>query len=100
VDSDVIVGATGAPGYANFAGFGWTTLIIQPVDQALAPVHRMAVIFLGLLGLIMLLTFSMATWVSREIARPITALTGFARGYMRNKVLQAPRSPGAARWAN
>jgi two-component system sensor histidine kinase HydH len=28
--------------------------------------------------------------VSREIARPITALTGFARGYMRNKVLQAP----------
>jgi signal transduction histidine kinase len=72
------------------AGFGWTTLVIQPVDQALAPVHRMAIIFLGLLGLIMLLTFSMATWVSREIARPITALTGFARGYMRSKVLQAP----------
>lgn len=89
-DSDVIVGAASSPGYANFAGFGWTTLVIQPVDQALAPVHRMAIIFLGLLGLIMLLTFSMATWVSREIARPITALTGFARGYMRSKVLQAP----------
>lgn len=90
VDSDVIVGAASSRGYANFAGFGWTTLIIQPVDQALAPVHRMALIFLGLLGLIALLTFSMATWVSREIARPITALTGFARGYMRNKVLLAP----------
>ncbi|MGE5319205.1 MAG: ATP-binding protein [Hyphomicrobiaceae bacterium] len=89
-DSDVIVGAARSHGYANFAGFGWTTLIIQPVDQALAPVHRMALIFLGLLGLIMLLTFSMATWVSREIARPVTALTGFARSYMRNKVLQAP----------
>jgi len=89
-DSDVIVGAASSRGYANFAGFGWTTLIIQPVDQALAPVHRMALIFLGLLGLIALLTFSMATWVSREIARPITALTGFARGYMRSKVLQAP----------
>jgi two-component system sensor histidine kinase HydH len=89
-DSDVIVGAARAHGYANFAGFGWTTLIIQPVDQALAPVHRMALIFLGLLGLIMLLTFTMASWVSREIARPVTALTGFARGYMRNKVLQAP----------
>ncbi len=50
----------------------------------------MALIFLGLLGLIMLLTFSMASWVSREIARPVIALTGFARGYMRNKVLQAP----------
>jgi signal transduction histidine kinase len=89
-DSDVIVGAASSRGYANFSGFGWTTLIIQPVDQALAPVHRMALIFLGLLGLIALLTFSMATWVSREIARPITALTGFARGYMRNKVLQSP----------
>ena len=89
-DSDVIVGAADSRGYANFAGFGWTTLIIQPVDQALAPVHRMAVIFMGLLGLIALLTFFIATWVSREIARPITALTGFARGYMRNKVLQAP----------
>jgi len=89
-DSDVIVGAARSPGYAGFAGFGWTTLIIQPVDQALAPVHRMALIFLGLLGLIVLLTFSMASWVSREIARPVAALTGFARGYMRSKVLQAP----------
>jgi len=89
-DSDVLVGAASSRGYANFAGFGWTTLIIQPVDQALEPIHRMALIFLGLLGVIALLTFSMAIWVSREIARPITALTGFARGYMRNKVLQAP----------
>jgi two-component system sensor histidine kinase HydH len=89
-DSEVIVGSALSHGYANFPGFGWTTLIIQPVDLALEPVHRMAIIFLGLLGLIMLLTFWMATWVSREIARPITALTRFARGYMRNKVLQAP----------
>lgn len=90
VDSDVIVGAVTSRGYANFSGFGWTTLVFQPVDQALAPVHHMALIFLGLLGLIVVLTLSMATWVSHEIARPITALTGFARGYMRSKVLQSP----------
>ncbi len=90
VDADVIVGVARSRGYANFAGFGWTTLVFQPVDQALAPVHHMALIFLGLLGLIVVLTFSMATWVSHEIARPITALTGFARGYMRSKVLQSP----------
>ncbi len=89
-DSAVLVGSARSSGYANFPGFGWTTLVIQPIDLALEPVHRMAVIFLGLLGLIMLLNFFMATWVSREIARPITALTRFARGYMRNKVLQAP----------
>jgi two-component system sensor histidine kinase HydH len=90
VDSDVIVGTATSRGYANFVGFGWTTLVFQPVDQALAPVHHMALIFLGLLGLIGVLTLSMATWVSHAIARPITALTGFARGYMRSKVLQSP----------
>ena len=94
VDGDVVVGAARSLGYANFTGLGWTTLIVQPVDLALQPVHRVAIIFIGLLGAIVILTIFMATWVSREIARPITALTGFARGYMRNKVLQAPPVAG------
>ena len=94
VDGDVVVGAARSLGYANFTGLGWTTLIVQPVDLALQPVHRAAIIFVGLLGAIVILTLFMATWVSREIARPITALTGFARGYMRNKVLQAPPAAG------
>ena len=38
------------------------------LDQALAPVHRMGIIFLGLLGPIVVLTFFISTWVSREIA--------------------------------
>lgn len=93
-DSDVIVGSAVSRGYAKFAGVGWTTLIIQPVDEALKPVHRMAVIFLGLLAATALLIFAIATWVSHEIARPIMGLTGFARGYMRNKFLQAPPAAG------
>ena len=93
--SNVIVGAAASHGYAQFGGFGWTTLIVQPVDVALLPIHRMAAIFLGLLGLIAAFTLLIATWVSRAIARPIVALTGFARGYMRDKVLQAPASAGA-----
>ena len=95
VASNVIVGAVKSRGYAQFAGFGWTTLIIQPVDLALEPVHRMATIFLALLGLIVLFTLLTATWVSREIAKPIVALTGFARGYLRDRVLQAPATAGA-----
>jgi signal transduction histidine kinase len=91
-DSEVIVGTAPSRGYEKFAGFGWTTVVIQPVDQALKPVHRMAVFFLGLLALIILLTFPVATRVSTIIARPITALTRFARGYMRNKILQSPPS--------
>jgi signal transduction histidine kinase len=94
-ESSVIVGAAGSHGYAQFAGFGWTTLIVQPVDVALRPVHSMAAIFLALLGLIAAFTLLTAIWVSREIARPIVALTGFARGYMRDNVLQAPASEGA-----
>lgn len=90
VDSDVIVGAAVSHGYGNFAGFGWTTLIIQPVDEALAPIHRMALIFLALLGFIALLTAFIASGVSREIARPIVALTGFVRSYVRNKAPQSP----------
>jgi signal transduction histidine kinase len=95
VTSNVIVGAVKSGGYAQFAGFGWTTLIIQPVDLALEPVHRMATIFLGLLGLIIVFTLLTATLVSREIAKPIVALTGFARGYLRDRVLQAPATAGA-----
>jgi signal transduction histidine kinase len=91
--SDVIVGSAVSLSHANLAGFGWTTLVIQPLAMAMAPVHRMGLIFLGYLILVMLLTVLVAHWVSREIARPIIALTGFARGYMRNKVLQVPATP-------
>ena len=88
--SAVMVGASPSHGYANFSGLGWTTLVIQPVDQALEPMHRMAYIFLALIGIIIIFTLLISTWVSREIARPIVALTGFTRSYMRNKVLPAP----------
>ncbi len=93
--SAVIVGSAASRGYGQFPGFGWTTLVIQPVDQALKPIHRMALIFLGLLAAITVLIFASASWVSREIARPIIALTAFARGYMRTKVLQAPPAASA-----
>lgn len=93
-DTDVIVGIATSRGYGPFAGFGWTTLIIQPVDSAFAPVQRMATIFLVLFGLIILLTVFIATGISREIARPILSLTQFARGYTRSKVLQTPPAAG------
>ena len=92
--SDLIVGSAASHGYARFTGFGWTTLVIEPVALAFAPVYRMALIFIGCLALVALVSFLIANWVSREIARPIVALTGFARGYMRSKVLQVPATLG------
>lgn len=90
IDSDVIVGAARSRGYEKFAGFGWTTLVVESADQAFAPVHRMAGIFAGLLVVSAFLIFLMSSWVSRKIARPIIGLTAFTRNYLRHKVLQAP----------
>ena len=94
VDAEVIVGGARSKGYAQFSGFGWTTLVVQPIDRAFAPVHRMATIFFALLGLIAVLTLVIGTWISHAIALPIVALTRFARSYMRDKVLQAPPTAG------
>ena len=94
VDGDVIVGAARTPGYTQVPRFDWTVLVVQPVAQALAPVQQMAMMFLLLLGLIALLTAVIALWVSHAIARPIVALTAFAREYVRTRVLHAPASGG------
>ncbi|MDR2013410.1 MAG: hypothetical protein LBQ20_10350 [Rhodanobacter sp.] len=94
VDTEVIIGGAHSKGYAQFSGFNWTALVVQPTDRALAPVHRMAMIFFALLGLIAALTFVVGTWISHTIALPIVALTRFARSYMRDKVLQAPPTGG------
>lgn len=93
-DAEVIVGATRSRGYGQFAGFGWTTLIVQPAERAFAPIHRMALIFFALLGFIVAFTLLIALWVSGFIARPIVALTGFARSYVRGKPLAAPATRG------
>jgi two-component system sensor histidine kinase HydH len=94
IDGDVVVGAARTPRDAAFPDFGWAVLVVQPVVQALAPVHRMALMFLLLLGLITLITALIALWISHAIARPIAALTAFAREYVSTRVLQAPASDG------
>ena len=89
--SRVIIGFDRSRGYENFAGLGWTTIVIQPLDQALQPIHRLASVFLGFL----LATIAIATWISlwvaNTIARPIVALTAFTRRFIEAKSL--PPSP-------
>lgn len=93
-DAEVIVGATRSRGYGQFAGFGWTILVVQPLEQAFVPIQHMAASFAGLLGLIFVFTLLVALGVSGLIARPIVALTQAARGYMRTKSLAAPVARG------
>jgi signal transduction histidine kinase len=94
VDGDVLLAAAPMPEHAALPHFDWIALIIQPVDLVLAPVHRMAMTFLLLLGVIALLTAAVALGVSRTIARPIAALTEFTQNYVRTRVLHAPASGG------
>jgi two-component system, NtrC family, sensor histidine kinase HydH len=93
--STVLVGVGRAASFAGFEGLGWRTLVVEPLDLALAPVRRMALVSLMLLGALVVATLLMATWVSGAIARPIVALTDFTRRYRRDgKLLAAP--PGGS----
>jgi signal transduction histidine kinase len=90
----VIVSQMRAPGRGAFAGFGWTTLVLESSDAALAPVRHMTLAFLGLLLVAAAATLILAFAVSRRIARPIVALTDYVRGFMREQ--RAPRPPPAS----
>ncbi len=93
--SAVIVSAAASSGYAQMASLGWTTLVIQPVDEAMAPIHRMAIIFAALFLVIVPVSLLVAVLVSRGIARPIVRLTRFTRSYARDRKQSAPPSSGS-----
>ncbi len=76
-----------------FAGSGWTTLVFESVDKALAPVTRMAAIFAGLFGAILAATVVAATWVAAAISRPIVALTARTRLNERGLQVNLPQPP-------
>ena len=94
-NSNLIIGLGRANGYAGFSGAGLTALVIQSESNALAPVHRMAAISLGILAALVLITLGVAGKISERIARPIIALTTFTRGYkLGQKTSVAPTVSG------
>ena len=64
--------STATPG---FGGSGWTTMIFEPIDEALAPVSRMAVAFASLFAIVLVGTVVAAGWIAAAMARPIVTLT-------------------------
>ncbi|MDB5972545.1 MAG: histidine kinase [Hydrocarboniphaga sp.] len=78
----VLVASTRSDGIGSFNGFGWTSLLLQSRDSALAPVQQMAWTFAGLLAATVLITILVSSWVAGVIARPVTALTQFTRHYL------------------
>jgi two-component system, NtrC family, sensor histidine kinase HydH len=88
--TNVLVGLAREQQFAGFAGLGLQTLVIQPEQEAFAPVRRMAWVFVLLLAALAAVTFWAASWISGALARPIAALTRFARGYTRNQAEPVP----------
>ncbi|OIQ85455.1 sensor protein ZraS [mine drainage metagenome] len=92
---EVMVGFDRSPGFQQFPGFNWTTLVIENSQQAYIPVRQMAMIFLLLLALTSAFAVGFSMLVAGRIARPITALTAFTRRFMQDKMLpQAPPPSG------
>lgn len=79
LDEPVILGVGRSRPGSAMAQAGWTTLVLQPAAEALAPVRQMGQIFIGLLAVVLLGALAAATWMSGAIARPILALTQAAR---------------------
>jgi two-component system sensor histidine kinase HydH len=78
----VLVGSSRSDGTGSYAGLGWTSLLLQSRDSALAPVQKMAWTFAGLLAATVLVTMLASSWVAGVIARPVIALTRFTRQYL------------------
>ncbi len=81
LDEPVIVGAAASRQMAGLGGGRWLTLMIQPRDEALAPVRSMGRIFMGLLAAVALATVVAATVLTTAIARPILGLTEATRRF-------------------
>lgn len=79
--------------FAPSAGFGWTTMVIQPSRLAFVPIRRMAFIFSGLLILTSSLAAGFSLLVAGRIAQPIIGLTRLTRDYRHDRrFTTAPRS--------
>jgi len=94
MDTAVIVGHARSQRFEHFQGFGWAYLLLQSRAVALAPVHRMAWTFAGLLALTTLITIIVSLTTADAIARPIVALTEFTRRYAQPGLAPPPPRAG------
>lgn len=90
----VMVGFDRSPGFQQFPGFNWTTLVIENSRHAFIPVRQMAIVFLVLLAFICVFAVGFSMLVAGRIAHPIAALTEFTRRFTREKRL--PETPRRA----
>ncbi|WP_329741847.1 ATP-binding protein [Dyella sp. A6] len=81
----LLVGAATSSGYQQFRGLGWHIVMIEPTSVSFGPVWRL----LWAMLVVLLLTLGVGVWISSRmagrIARPIVALTEFARRFRKGE---------------
>ncbi|MBI5461834.1 MAG: two-component sensor histidine kinase [Gammaproteobacteria bacterium] len=83
--ANVLVGSATSSGYQHFPGLGWRLFMVEPTQQAFQPIWRL----LGTMFILLLLTLSVAAWISwrlaRRIAQPLMGLTEFTRRFRKDE---------------
>ncbi|SFF59815.1 Signal transduction histidine kinase [Fontimonas thermophila] len=94
--AEVIAGQHRVERIGDFAGLGWTVLLLQSRATALAPVRHMAWTFAGLLAAMAVAIVVAAGWLAAVISRPVVALTEYVRHYTQPGALPdaPPAGPG------
>lgn len=89
---DVSVKSNGN-GLENIATFNWQVEISQYRSVVMAPVHRMAYMFIFLLVVTVFLAAMLAAPLSRFITLPLAKLTAYANRFTRSSTLGSPPAP-------
>lgn len=91
--SEKISTTSKSSGYQGYNGFAWQVMITQHRADALAPIRRMAYIFLGLLIATIILASLIAIPIAGALSKPLRNLTLFANNFIRDPSHSAhPRS--------
>lgn len=80
--------------YQDYNGFDWQVVITQYRSDALAPIRRMAYIFLGLLIATIALASLIAIPIARALSKPLSNLTTFTNNFIREPSNAMPPSGG------
>ena len=90
-----LIGRAASVAIPGFAGSGWTTMVLEPMDEALAPVSRTALAFASLFAIVFVGTTLAAGWIAAAMSRPIVALTDRTRRQQQGLVAPAGAMPSS-----
>ncbi len=89
-DREMLIGYAHSQGYSSFGHFGWSVLIMQPSDMAMASISQLWQVLSLFLFLTLVLAMAVSYWMASKIANPIVTLTNFTRAFMQGKQVTPP----------